>query len=63
MRIIRSDKYCHFMTILDKVLTDGESTGFEERAGGPQPYPRGFQEWEGGVRNSTVVDFVKVLQQ
>ncbi len=36
-----SDDRCGFLTILDNVLTVGDSAGGEEWAGQPQPQPGG----------------------
>jgi hypothetical protein len=52
---------CHgFLTILDNILTVGESTGSEEQAGWPNPNPGGLLEdagkwvkiawWRGSLR-------------
>jgi hypothetical protein len=44
-----SDFHRGFFTILDNVVTVGESAGGEEQAGWPHPHPGGLQEGAEGV--------------
>jgi hypothetical protein len=61
---IRSDDCCSSLTILDNVLTVGELSGGEERAGWPHPHSGGLLEGhKGGARNITVAKSAEVLQQ
>jgi hypothetical protein len=54
---------CHsFFTILDNVLTVGESAGGKEQAARPHPHLRGLLEGSaGGARNSAAADFAEAL--
>jgi hypothetical protein len=62
VRGICSNKRYHFLTILDNVLTVGESAGIEEKAVEPYPHLGGLlEEVGGGVRNSMAADFAKAL--
>ncbi len=63
-RSVRSDFRPGFFTILDNVLTVGESAEGEERAVSAHPHTGGLLEgWGGGARNSAVVDFAEALRQ
>ncbi len=48
VRGIHSDFLHGFFTILNKVLTVGESVGGEEQAAQPHPHPGGLLEGLGG---------------
>jgi hypothetical protein len=62
-RSVRSNFRRGFFTILDNVLTVGESAEGEERAVCSHPHSGGLREGSGGgARNSAVADFAKALR-
>jgi hypothetical protein len=61
-----SDDRLDFFTILDNVLTIGESASGKEQAGRPQPQSGGLPEGAGGgMQNGAAANFavVRVLQK
>ncbi len=53
---------CHgFLTILDKVLTVGESAGIDERASHPHFSPGGLDGAGRSAKNGAAVNFAKAL--
>ncbi len=62
VRGVRGDDRCSSFTILGNVLTVGELTEDEERAGSVNPHQGGLQEGMGeGARNFVMEDFVKAF--
>jgi hypothetical protein len=63
MQGVCSDKRHCFITILDDVLTVGESAGGEEQAGQTHPHPVGLLEGVGeGYKKAHEADFAETLQ-